>query len=117
MSVNEILSASTTSILASPGTAGLEDGQRRKHAYAVRGLESEGWATYNVRAGTGCWGWALNLEDATVFSSQADAHLAAQTYFPCQRTEVVRVNLPLRSPRVPRQARECSEGLLDFSRN
>ncbi len=115
MSVNEIVGAAMTNVIASPGQAGTGSGRGRKHAYAVRGLESEGWASYNVLAGVGTWTWSVRLEGATVFSSLADAHLAAQTYFPCERTEVVRVNLPLRSP-VQRRS-EGSEPVLQFSAN
>jgi hypothetical protein len=97
MSVAEILAGATARIVAGPHVeAGTGSAGDARHAYAVRSLCTGGWGHYDARKGEGVW--AVRLEDSTVFRGLADARLAAQRWFPLDRTEVVRVNLPLRSP-------------------
>jgi hypothetical protein len=112
MSVNDIVAVSTTRVIASPYQSGSEGRGGVRHAYAIRSTETEAWGTFDHGGNVGRWDWTVRLEDAVVFSSQADARLAAQNYFPLDRTEVVRVNLPLRSP-VGSSASEASRRSMD----
>jgi hypothetical protein len=99
MSVAEILSGATARVVAGPHVeAGTGSAGTAAHAYAVRNSETGAWAVLVASNGTGGFRWTVRLEDSTVFRGRADARLAAQKWFPLDRTEVVRVNLPLRSP-------------------